>query len=225
MKFTLLVLAACAEDSTGVGEPPPWADVVLSAPGASDAAFGDPSLATNGARGAGWTEGSFDVYALDVAVEGDTLALGWSGRRVVDGPGPDLVVFENAFALPDGSRFMDPTQVEVSADGATWAAFAGSFVGDPEDPTLPEAWAGFAGVTPTLLHLDDNPVDPFDTEAAGGDAFDLADLPDGSVRDAVLADGIVAVRLGAAGEDFPRDAASNGPDIDAVYAREWVDAP
>jgi hypothetical protein len=134
-------------------------------------------------------------------------------------------VFENAFEAEAGWRFMDPAVVSVTADGTAWEAFPHSFDGDPEDPTWPEGWHGFAGITPTLLHEEDNPVDPMDTDAAGGDAFDLQDLPDGPVRDAVLADGVAAVRVTPAEPEFPLYPASNGPDIDAIYAHEWGDDP
>src|SRR5205823_13446223 len=36
--------------------------------------------------------------------------------------------------------------------------------------------SGFTGVHPVLANVDTNTIDPFDPSAAGGDAFDLADL-------------------------------------------------
>jgi len=203
-----------------------WADVVLAAPGASDTAFHDPDRAVNGARGAGWFAGSTDVYSLTFDPD-DALVLGWSGRRVVDSEGPDLVVFENVFALDDGQRFLDPVRVEVSPDGVDFVAFDHAYTGPLDGSTDPADWAGFAGRTPTLLNEDTNPVDPFDAVAAGGDAFDLADLPAGDpIADAILADGVAAVRLTAACADdaYPAYPLSNGPDIDAIYARATLSA-
>ncbi len=215
----IALLSGCIGAVNGGSDaPPPWADEVREAPGADGNAFHDPSLAANGARGAGCCAGGVDVFSI-----ADHLELGWRGRRVVDGPGPDLVVFENAFQIDDARRFMDPCVVSVSADGVAWEAFPHDFQGDPADPTRPEDWTGFAGITPTLLHVEDNPVDAFDAAVAGGDAFDLWDLPDGPVRDLALAEGIVGVRILSAEAEFPRDPAATGPDIDAVYAREWVE--
>jgi cysteine-rich repeat protein len=204
------------------------ADAVLEAPGASGSGFGDPSRATNGVRGGGPTQQSLDVYSIPA---GEHLVLGWEGRRVVDGPGLDLVVFENAFRYGDGLTFMDPTVVEVSADGERWVAFPHDYVAEDETTYSPreEHWVGFAGVRPVLLHVDEAAVDPFDPQAAGGDAFDLADLPDPELR----ARGIRFVRLSAAaahenpdtGAPFVADPVSNGPDIDGVMARYLAEAP
>ena len=75
-----------------------------------------------------------------------------------------------------------------------------------------------------VLHEELRPHDPFDP-AAGGDLFDLADLPPTPATDAIRAEGVAYIRLGApgtnpdSGEAFPRDPVSNGPDIDGVYAR------
>lgn len=225
----LLALAAC-EPEAALPAPAPtaWADLVLSAPGASDAVYGDPALAANGARGGGWFTGSTDVFSL---APGDELVLGWDGRILVDAEGADLVVFENAFALDDGSRFMDPAVVSVSPDGEAWVAFPHAYAAGAAWSADPADWAGFAGVTPTLLHEDANPVDPFDPVAAGGDAFDLADLPPGDVTDRVLDEGAVAVRITpasdeldpATGAPYPTDPVSNGPDVDAVYGRDLVE--
>jgi hypothetical protein len=159
-----------------------------------------------------------DTYSLglDEGVN-DTLVLAWSGRRVVDGPGVDLVVFENPFELSGPSSvFMDLVIVEASNDGVAWTAWPheylaadlGAYSTDPAD------WEGFAGRTPVLLHAEDNPVDPFDPDLAGGDGFDLADLPDESLR----TEGIRFVRFRAAGTEYPTEPVSNGPDIDGVYA-------
>lgn len=222
-------LLGCGADAPGedLAPLPRWADVVLSAPTATGEPPRDAALAANGARGGGWNQGGLDVYSLSLEPS-DELVLAWSDRVLVDGPGPDLVVFENAFELADGSaRFMDPVIVEVSPDGERWVAFPHDYVADDELEWVadPAAWQGFAGLTPVLLHEEDNPVDPFDPERAGGDAFDLAELPSGPVTDDVLAHGVIAVRLTSAaarinpdtGEPYPKDVISNGADIDAVY--------
>ncbi|MCB9523865.1 MAG: LIC_13355 family lipoprotein [Myxococcales bacterium] len=225
-------------DATPVAPPPApadaaesLADAVVDAPGADpEADFGDPARAANGVRGAGDAGGSFDVYSIPA---GEHLVLGWGGRALVDGPGPDLVVFENAFRSGGPEVFMELAVVELSPDGERWVAFPHAYLA--EDPTVfvadPAAWVGFAGRTPVRLHAEDFAVDPFDPQA-GGDRFDLADLPAAdAVTAAILTDGARFVRLSAAadhldprtGEPFVTHPAHTGPDIDGVAARWLVD--
>jgi hypothetical protein len=99
----------------------------------------------------------------------DVLSLGCGGEvtvyfddpQIVDGPGPDFIVFENALAAGD-TVFVEPARVYVSPDGRDWYAF----------PCVPGGDAdGCAGRTPV-----NQGADPTDPAAAGGDAFDLADL-------------------------------------------------
>ncbi len=211
-----------------VAEPPAprasgvaYADEVIAAP-SSEGPFRDVRRAVNGVRGAGTWAGGTDVFSLGT---GERLVLRWSGRRVVDGPGADLAVFENPFQVDEDAWFLDPLVVEVSRDGETWVAFPHDYTADDEmvyDPR-PSAWPGFAGLGPVTLHDERRPLDPFDP-AAGGDHFDLADLP-GAEGEAIRREGCVYIRLGApgtnpdTGEPYPRDLVSNGPDIDGVYAR------
>lgn len=192
--------------------------------------YGDPALAVNGVRGR--TGGSHDVYSL--IGDDDALILGWSGRRFHDGPGPDLVIFENPFPYP-GGIFMDLTVVEVSSDGERWVAFEHGSLG--EDPSVyvpdPALWPGFAGRAPVHLHVEDHPVHPFDA-LAGGDLFDLADLPQAHAETAAIAErGAAFVRLTPAGAHvdprtqapYVRDPVSNGPDIDGAAARYLTPGP
>lgn len=206
-------LAGCAAEAIET------ATEVVEAPGATGEGFLDSRRAVNGVRGGGQRMQSLDVFSIR---PGRVLVLGWHGRRVVDGPGPDLFVYENAFDYGEhGARFMDPTVVEVSADGETWTAFDHDYVSDDETAYLPrpEAWVGFAGVQPVLRHVEDRPLDPFDPDA-GGDAFDLADLP-------VEHREVRYVRLSPASDwmnpdtdrAFVHDPVSDGPDIDGVVAR------
>ena len=224
-----VALAGCT------GGPHGLADEIVEAPGATGVGFGDPRRAIDGVRGAGEHAGSLDVYSLDYR-ERTHLVLGFSGEVVIDGPGADLVVFENGFRQQGvDAFFMDPVVVEVSPDGARWLAFPHDYVA--VDETLyephPEAWRGFAGVTPVRFDSERD-ADAF-AEGAGGDAFDLAELvgtDDASralaaeIRDA----GARYVRLTSAalvvnpdtGVAFPRDAVSDGADIDGVAARLLV---
>ena len=194
MIWFLTALVGCNDapriTETGEAEPPPWADVVLDAD--SDAA-----LAANGARGLGDHQGGTDVYSLGLDIN-QSLILSWSAGVLNDGPGVDLVVFENAFVYANDEVFVDPVVVGVSPDGVNFVDFPHTFAGpDPEVwSSDPNHWIGFAGKTPVRLNEDTNPTDPFDPSLAGGDGFDFADLPDGDpVADDIRASGAVAVRL------------------------------
>jgi cysteine-rich repeat protein len=219
--------AGCAIE-TGPAE----ADTIVDAPSATGSGFHDPMRAVNGVRGGGEDMQSLDVYSIGLG--GDRLVLGFSGRRLVDGPGDDLVVFENAFRYGDGLTFIDAAIVELSADGETWVTFPHDYVAEDERAysPYPEDWDGFAGVEPVLSNADDDPIDPFDPRA-GGDRFDLADLPDTPEAATIRRDGAAFVRIVAAasrtnpdtGEPFPIDVVSDGPDIDGVAARTLVEAP
>ncbi len=219
--------ASAGEVGTLTGAP---ADQVVDAPGAGEGPFRDPARAVNGVRGLGERAGGADVFSLGYAPDDDRLALRWSGRRVRNGPGVDFVVFENGFRHR-GGWFMDPIVVELSIDGSTWVTWPHDYLAPDEvayvdDPSL---WVGFAGLRPVALHVEDRPVDPFGP-AAGGDPFDLDALPLGDPEAArIRREGFRFVRLVSAGgrtnpdtgAPFPRDAVSDGPDIDGVYGR-WL---
>ncbi len=212
---------------------PGLADEVVDAPGATGMGFGDPSRATNGVRGGGETMQSTDVYSIGLGA-GSYLVLGWDGAALVDGPGDDLAVFENAFEYGENGTFIDAAIVEVSADGIEWVAFPDDYVAEDEREysALREDWVGFAGVTPVFLHAEANAIDPFD-DAAGGDRFDLASLPEGDASACVLREGARFVRIVAAasrvnpdtGEPFLVDPGSNGPDVDGIAARYLAELP
>jgi len=221
--------AGCESDN--VGAPAAVADTVVDAPGATGEGFGDPRKAVNGVRGGGDGTGGTDVYSLGYgAGTNDTLVVRWSGRRVMDGPGPEVAVFENAFRIgSSGAVFMDPAVVAVSRDGETFVEFPRFYLApDPRAYSAdPRDWRGFAGITPVRWNLDSNDVYPFGGEA-GGDTFDLADLPAGDPEaDAIRSGGFRFLRIRSAatvvdpatGTTYPHDPAGTGPDIDGVAAR------
>ncbi len=115
-------------------------------------------------RGGGCCVGSLDVVSLGVG--------GWvvleMGDTIVDGPGVDLLVFENAFEYGSGSMFSEPASVSVSADGEVWHAF-------PCDATS-APWGACAGTHPVYANALTNQLDPTDPAVAGGDGYDLADV-------------------------------------------------
>ncbi|MBU0551003.1 LIC_13355 family lipoprotein [Myxococcota bacterium] len=216
-----------APEATGISYTARCADVVVEAPGATGEGLGDPQRAINGVRGGGVQVGGADVYSLDPGEGRSALVLRWSGRVVEDGPGDDLVIFENPFEYAEGI-FMDLMVVEVSTDGVRWQAFPYDYLAEDEArySADPRDWAGFAGRTPVSLNVEGAALDPMD-EAAGGDRFDLADLQ-GALGEEIRREGARYVRLRPAmslnnpdtGAPFPADPISDGPDIDGVCARQ-----
>lgn len=137
-----------------------WADCVESFEPGPEAAFGhdalpDIVLGPPMPPGAG---GSLDVASL--GCDG-SITLAFDPPGIVDGPGDDLIVYENPFATGE-TTFAEPARVLVSEDGEDWRAFDCELTGAGDWPPQ-----GCAGITP---------VTPIDDEFEGGDAFDLADV-------------------------------------------------
>lgn len=109
----------------------------------------------------GGNQGSLDVLSL--GREG-SIVLAFDGRGLVDGPGPDLLVFENPFP-----GWSETGVVALSDDGVEWHSFSC----DAADAA--GGFPGCAGVALVWAHPD-NDIDPTDPAVAGGDAFDLAAL-------------------------------------------------
>ncbi len=152
-------------DGRGVGGP--YASRVVSFTAGEGATFGQssmPDIVLGPPQGAGDLRGGTDVVSLG---RGGEIVLGFD-REIVDGPGDDLVVFENAFMVPGvEERFWEELgEVSVSEDGVTWAIF-------PCDPQGARPHTGCAGWTPVYA-APSNGLCPLDVRVAGGDAFDLA---------------------------------------------------
>ena len=114
-----------------------------------------------GARGGGETTGSLDVLSLGCAGE---ITLEFDDIGLIDGEGPDLLVFENVF-----SGFMELGVVAASDDGKTWAQW------DCDTEDVEGEHPGCAGVHPVLANPG-NDLDATDPDQAGGDAFDLGEI-------------------------------------------------
>lgn len=217
-----LFVGACGDDPLGeppasraVGHPAAWEALpyaleVLEVSFGLGAGFGQermPNVVLGPPVPGGEQQGSVDVLSLGV---GGELVLGLGGGRwFVDGPGVDLVVFENAFRYgPGGSKvFGEPAEVSLSEDGETWRSFGC----EPTEPAPPwEHCAGQAPVrafdasSPELLHED-----------SGGDGFDLGVLGLERAR-------YVRLRDRSAGEAL---APTAGFDLDAVGAVHWDEGP
>jgi hypothetical protein len=196
--------------------------ILLGQPGASLPQAGSTSTMSTGTAG--------------------VVTLQFTDNIIVDGPGADFIVFENAFfkstvpSNPNDSCFVfaEPVMVEVSNDGNAWFAFpfnasALSQVAQDQTPcsALPSL-LGLAGLTPTFSGnwTVPNILAVWDSSGtggvsgAGGDAFDLADVGLGQARYVRLTD--MDLGTGFAGS-------AEGADLDSVVAIHAVpgtpDAP
>lgn len=150
----------------------PYARSVESFTPGEGAGFGEdslPDVVLGPPRGMGERRGSLHVLSLG---KGGEIVLGFGERAIIDEPGPDFVVFENAF-WPGGVRSMvyaELGEVSVSEDGETWLTYPCDREGDGEG-----GFTGCAGASPTL-QFDPLALVPLDAVRSGGDAFDLADV-------------------------------------------------
>lgn len=180
----------------------PYARSVESFTPGEGAGFGEgslPDVVLGPPRGMGEQSGSLHVLSLG---QGGEIVLGFGEREIANEPGPDFVVFENAF-WPGGVRSMvyaELGEVSVSEDGEVWLTFPCDSGGDGEG-----GFAGCAGVSPAL-EFDPLALVPLDVAASGGDAFDLADLEIESARFVKITD------LGT----LELTGTSSGFDLDAV---------
>jgi hypothetical protein len=132
-----------------------------------ESVFGPP-------RGGLCCGGSLDVTSLG---DGGWVVLEFENNVIVDGDGPDFLIFENAFVpsdAPPESVFAELGEVSVSQDGETWFTF----------PCTAESYpfGDCAGWHATFANVDTNSVDPTDPSVAGGDPFDLSELGLGWAR-------------------------------------------
>jgi hypothetical protein len=136
-------------------------------------------------HGAGAFQGSLHTLSLGL---GGSITVAFTDNAVVDGPGPDLTVFENAFLLSGlvtGAPFVEPAVVSVSADGEHWVSFPCAMDVPPYHPGCAGIYPVFAteddpasALTPSTTPIADLVGVPFDEfvppAGSGGDSFDLA---------------------------------------------------
>lgn len=172
-----------------------------------------PGIVEGPPVGGGTVHGSLDVVSLGC---GGSIVVSFAPNAIVDGPGPDFIVFENPFDIGGDPNdvYAEPGEVSVSDDGTTWQTF-------PCTPTMAPKAADGTGTAPpygacagwhVVLSTPQNGVSPLDPAAAGGDAFDLHDLGVTHARYVRVVD--------RTAESCPADGASkpttNGFDLDAV---------
>jgi len=205
-----------------------YATHVVEAPGATGDGFLNEVNAVNGVRGEGDENGSTDVFSLGYTEgQNNYLVLSWNEARVLDGPGADFKVFENPFRH-DAGTFMDQVVVDLSIDGSDWIRFPHDYLAVDETKYVsdPSLWVGFGGTNTFAYHEEESDFSPFDSWA-GGDALDLASLPNSALGNAIREQGFRYIRLTTAptvqnpdtNAPFVHHRFSNGADIAGVYGR------
>lgn len=113
---------------------------------------------------------------------GGAITLSFDNNMVVNGPGFDFTVFENAFFLggDPNNRFMEPAVLSVSQNGIDYYDIPFDYVphynGEGiEVMSNPFSYAsGFAGIEPVLS--SGGFPDPTNPNVSGGDHFDLSHI-------------------------------------------------
>jgi hypothetical protein len=151
--------------------------------------------------GGGDTEGGLDVVSLG---NGGEIVLSFEPNAIVDGPGVDFLVFENAFYAGGNPNAIaaDPGEVSVSDDGITWKTW-------PCTATAPP-YGACAGWHP-VYSAPGNGISPVDPKTAGGDPYDLADLGLSHARFVRIKD-----KSTQTCPPLPNKVDTNGFDLDAI---------
>lgn len=185
-----------------VKQPDPFVDRVVSyriGDGGGQNEEKLPQVVLGPPRGGGSLKAGTDVLSLG---RGGEIVLEFSDNEVFDGPGPDLMIFENPFLEEPGNNphagFFELGRVEVSPDGENWHSF-------PYDTGTKK---GCAGWRPVHSNADENAIPPDNSEKSGGDPFDLHDLKLDSIR---------FVRITDLNNPHGRDK-TTGFDLDAVIS-------
>jgi hypothetical protein len=143
-RLTLSIAVVIVTASIAAAEP--FADRVVTYTVGTGGGGGQaelPGVVLGPPHGGGAFQGSSDTFSLGL---GGSITLAFDDNVLVNGPGPDLLVFENAF-LPTGlttlAPFAEPGVMEVSGDGVDWHAFPCALTTGPYYP-------GCTGVYPVL---------------------------------------------------------------------------
>jgi hypothetical protein len=155
----------------------PFIDQIVSVNYGQYAGYGQdqlPEIVLGPPHGAGDSAGSTHVLSLG---DGGSITLAFTDNTVIDEPGVDFIVFENAFFSGGDptNLFCEPAFVEVSQDGIEYRRFSNNYDPEGTPPNNPANWSGFAGLKPVLSNPE-NEIDPTDPETAGGDSFDLTQV-------------------------------------------------
>jgi hypothetical protein len=162
-----------------------------------------PGIVEGPPVGGGANSGGLDVVSLG---NGGEIVVSFAPNTIVDGPGPDFLVFENPFDVGGDPNhlYAEPAEVSVSSDGVNWTPFPCTATSAPYG-----ACAGWHLVDSN----PDNCISPLDPSTAGGDPFDLHDVGVSSARYVRIVDKIVEACPAADAGARPN---SNGFDLDAI---------
>jgi hypothetical protein len=179
--------------------------VVSFAPGAC-AGYGAasmPSVVEGPPVGLGNMQGSTDVVSLG---NGGTIVVSFAPNAIVDGPGPDFIVFENPFFVGG-----NPNDIYAEPGEVNWATFPCNPTLDPTSQTgVAPPYGSCAGWHPVYSNPA-NGISPLDPSVAGGDPFDLADVGVAHARFVRIVD-----KTAEACPDAAQGPTTNGFDLDAV---------
>ncbi|HVW27004.1 MAG TPA: hypothetical protein VHC69_16680 [Polyangiaceae bacterium] len=136
-------------------------------PGQNDGQDRFPAPVLGPPKGGGACSGSTDTVSLG---NGGWVVVDFAGNAIVDGPGPDFIVFENPFEINcnPNNVFAELGTVGVSQDGVHFTDF-------PCTATMPP-YGECSGWHPVYANADTNDIDPTDPAVAGGDPYDLVEL-------------------------------------------------
>lgn len=188
-----------------VAHPARYATSVISYTQGDGGGYGSdqlPWIIQGPPEGGGCCAGSTDVLSLG---NGGEVVIGFD-VEIVDGDGPDLIVFENPFEIANDPKnvFYELGEVSVSEDGQTWTPF-------PCDPSSGLPFGTCAGWRPVYATPTD-PVDVTDSARAGGDPFDLSLIGVKRAR---------YVRIRDLRTDRPAADGTAGFDLDAIAVLHW----
>lgn len=123
-----------------------------------------PQIVLGPPKGEGLSRGSLDVISLGT---GGEIVLSFESNPIVDGPGTDFIVFENAFyASGDTTKpFAELAEVSVSEDGVSFVPFPCTATEYP--------FGDCAGWRPVTATSEPTALDP---ATSGGDPYDLSKI-------------------------------------------------
>lgn len=172
-----------------------------------------PGIVEGPPVGGGTSQGSLDVVSLG---SGGSIEVTFAPNAIIDGPGPDFIVFENPFWIGGNASevYAEPGEISVSDDGKTWTPFPCNPTFDPGagDGTGTAPPYGACGGWGIVYSTPQNGISPFDPTKAGGNAYDLADIGVKHARFVKIVDRTDEA-CPEAGADKPN---TNGFDLDAI---------
>lgn len=203
----------------------PFVDAVVSVGFGTGGGGGSQANVLGPPHGAGPFQGSTHTLSLGL---GGTITVAFTDNAIVNGPGPDFTVFENAFLLSGlvtGGPYAEPGTVSVSADGVHWATFPCALDAPPFFPGCAGVYPVFAtandpasALVPSTTPIADLVGQPFDgfvpPPGSGGDSFDLAAVGLASARFVRIDGGAQHMGLqGLAGFDLDAIAAVHSVEV------------